>query len=83
MSALCSSYRRWAADSVRRAEKPKRVLASRWSEVRSYRSGARSFLVVFSSLVISPGWSRTAATIASASAAVFIRGSVPAWKRPA
>jgi hypothetical protein len=35
VSALCSSYRRWAAPSVRRAEKPNRVFASRCSEVRS------------------------------------------------
>jgi hypothetical protein len=64
---------------VRRAEKPKRVLASRWSEVRSYRSGARSFFVDFSSLVIVPVRPRTAATTASASAAVFSRGCAPAW----
>ena len=33
--AFLPSYRDWAAESVRRAEKPNRRFASRWSEVRS------------------------------------------------
>ena len=79
VSSLCSSYRRCAADSVRRAENPKRVFASRCSDVRSYSSGGFSLRLVFSSLVISPRPSRTASTIAAASSAVASRGCDPAW----